>query len=99
MVRRRLHLLGYRRLRWHTILFSPQRRPVRAVRVIRGLSRQGAIHVPSKRMPIAYIELLAALVDLSLFSASYLNKLIKVNTDNTRRRLVTQRSLLTGDWF
>ena len=46
-------------------------------------SHQGAKHVPSKRLPIAYIELLAALAALSIFSVSYPNKLIILNTDNT----------------
>ena len=46
-------------------------------------SDQGAVHVRSKRLPIAYNELLAALVALSVFSASYPNKLIILNTDIT----------------
>ena len=44
---------------------------------------QGAMRVPSHRLPIAYIELLAALVAVSVFSEFYPNMLIVLNTDNT----------------
>ena len=44
---------------------------------------QGAMRVPSHRLPIAYIELLAALVAMSVFSKFFPNMLIILNTDNT----------------
>ena len=43
----------------------------------------GAMRVPSHRLPIAYIELLAALVALSVFSEFYPNRVMLLNTDNT----------------
>ena len=44
---------------------------------------QGAMRVPSHRLPIAYIELLAALVAMSVFSKFFPNMLIVLNTDKT----------------
>ena len=39
--------------------------------------------IPLKRLPIAYIELIAALVGVSVFSEFHPNKLINLYTDNT----------------
>ena len=46
-------------------------------------SDHGAMLVPAQRLPIAYIELLAVLVALSVFSEFYANSLVILNTDNT----------------
>ena len=39
--------------------------------------------IPRQRLPIAYIELIAALVGISVFSELHPNKLINLYTDNT----------------
>ena len=39
--------------------------------------------IPNQRLPIAYIELIAALVGISAFSKYHTNKLINLYTDNT----------------
>ena len=39
--------------------------------------------IPNQRLPIAYIELIAALVGISAFSKYHPNKLINLYTDNT----------------
>ena len=41
------------------------------------------INIPIQRLPIAYIELIAALVGISVFSKYQPNKLINLYTDNT----------------
>ena len=41
------------------------------------------MNIPLKRLPIAYIELIAALVGISVFSGFHPNKLINLYTDNT----------------
>ena len=51
------------------------------------LFRQGTqkelMNIPKTRLPIAYIELIAALVGISVFSEYQPNKLINLYTDNT----------------
>ena len=39
--------------------------------------------IPLQRLPIAYIELIAALVGISVLSQFHTNKLINLYTDNT----------------
>ena len=52
-----------------------------------GLYHQGTqkelMNIPLPRLPIAYIELIAALVGISVFSKFQPNKLINLFTDNT----------------
>ena len=40
------------------------------------------INIPIQRLPIAYIELIAALVGIAIFSKFQPNKLINLYTDN-----------------
>ena len=50
------------------------------------LYRQGTqqlMNIPITRLPIAYIELIAALAGISVFSEYQPNKLINLYTDNT----------------
>ena len=41
------------------------------------------MHIPDKRLPIAYIELIAVLVGFSVFAKYHENTVISIYTDNT----------------
>ena len=46
-------------------------------------SHKNLMNIPSSRLPIAYIELIAALVGISVFSKNQPNKVINIFSDNT----------------